>query len=63
MEEMPMSTQNNQQNEGMNAKDFLIGTLIGGLVGAATALLLSPKSGPELRGDIAEGYQSATQHG
>nr|WP_295970992.1 YtxH domain-containing protein [uncultured Bacillus sp.] len=43
------------QNKGdgnINAKDFLIGTLIGGIVGSLTALLLAPKSGKELRGDI-----------
>lgn len=51
-----MADQNN-----MNAKDFLVGTLIGGLVGAAAALLLSPKSGKELRGDLTGGYQTASQ--
>ncbi|MBB6445742.1 YtxH domain-containing protein [Bacillus benzoevorans] len=43
------------QNKGdgsINAKDFIIGTLIGGIVGSLTALLLAPKSGKELRGDI-----------
>jgi gas vesicle protein len=38
--------------EGLSGKDFLLGTMIGGLVGAATALLLAPKSGRELRSDI-----------
>ncbi|WP_078414062.1 YtxH domain-containing protein [Priestia abyssalis] len=38
--------------EGLSSKDFLLGTVIGGLVGAATALLLAPKSGRELRSDI-----------
>jgi gas vesicle protein len=36
----------------INAKDFLIGSLIGGIVGAATALFLAPKSGKELRDDL-----------
>ncbi len=36
----------------INAKDFLIGTLVGGIVGALTALFLAPKSGKELRGDF-----------
>ena len=31
---------------------FLLGALIGGLVGATAALLLAPKSGKELRGDL-----------
>ncbi|MFC3883259.1 YtxH domain-containing protein [Bacillus songklensis] len=38
--------------EGLNSRDFLLGTIIGGVVGAATALLLAPKSGRELRSDI-----------
>ncbi|SDB81217.1 YtxH domain-containing protein [Shouchella lonarensis] len=41
----------------MNTKDFLIGTLIGGIVGATTALFLAPKSGKELRGDLTEQAQ------
>lgn len=45
----------------MNTKDFLIGTLIGGLVGAAAALLLAPKSGKELRSDISEQAQIAKE--
>ncbi|RIW35709.1 YtxH domain-containing protein [Bacillus salacetis] len=36
----------------INAKDFLIGSLIGGIVGAATALFLAPKSGKELRDEL-----------
>ena len=47
--------QNNQQNnESMNTKDFIIGALVGGIVGAATALLLAPKSGKEMRSDLNE---------
>lgn len=41
-----------EQEKGINAKDFLIGALVGGIVGALTALLLSPKSGKEIRGDL-----------
>jgi gas vesicle protein len=33
---------------------FLIGTLLGGLVGAVLALLFAPSSGTELRGQISE---------
>ena len=33
---------------------FLIGTLLGGLVGAVLALLFAPFSGTELRGQIRE---------
>jgi gas vesicle protein len=35
-----------------SSKSFLKGVVIGGLVGAGIALLLAPKSGKELRGDI-----------
>src|SRR5690625_1105659 len=41
--------------EGINSKDFLIGTLIGSIIGASAALLLAPKSGKELRQDINQG--------
>lgn len=37
-----------------NYKSFLLGTLIGGAIGAVTALLLAPKSGRELRRDIVD---------
>ncbi len=39
-------------NDDVNSKDFLIGALVGGIIGAATALFLAPKSGAELRGDV-----------
>jgi gas vesicle protein len=38
-----------KENQQSGTKDFLLGALIGGVVGAATALLLSPKSGKEIR--------------
>ncbi|TFE25784.1 YtxH domain-containing protein [Cohnella luojiensis] len=37
----------------------LKGALIGGVIGATAALLLAPKSGRELRGDIRDRYASA----
>ena len=37
-----------------SSKSFLLGALIGGAVGAITALLFAPKSGRELRRDIVE---------
>lgn len=40
----------NAKNEpGTNSRDFMVGAIIGGLAGAAAALLLAPKSGKELR--------------
>lgn len=36
----------------VNSKDFIIGALVGGIIGAATALFLAPKSGAELRDDV-----------
>ncbi len=41
-------------SNGMNGKDFIIGTIIGGVIGAATALFLAPKSGKELRHNLNE---------
>ncbi|GLB58541.1 YtxH domain-containing protein [Cytobacillus sp. NCCP-133] len=43
-----------KSEENINAKDFMIGALIGGMVGAATALFLAPKSGKELQNDLNE---------
>jgi gas vesicle protein len=39
--------------ESNYTKGFIIGALVGGAAGAVTALLLAPKSGAELRKDIA----------
>lgn len=39
--------------ETIHVKDFVIGALVGGIVGAAAALLLAPKAGSELRNDVA----------
>ncbi|SHN04671.1 YtxH domain-containing protein [Gracilibacillus kekensis] len=47
--------QNNEENQNINSKDFLIGSLIGGIVGASLALIFAPKSGKELRGDLNQG--------
>ena len=44
-------------NENHYWKGLVAGTIIGGLAGAVTALLLAPKSGKELRKDIAEKSQ------
>jgi len=39
-------------NEGNTVKGFLLGLLAGGALGAALALLYTPKTGTEFRGDI-----------
>ncbi|MGM8215648.1 YtxH domain-containing protein [Bacillaceae bacterium W0354] len=44
--------------DSINSKDFLIGTLIGSIVGASVALLLAPKSGRELRQDLNQGART-----
>lgn len=40
---------------------FLLGTIIGGVVGSVTALMLAPKSGREMRGDLANGAKQVGQ--
>ena len=47
-------TNNTKRDEGMSSSNFVLGALVGGIVGAATALFLAPKSGKELRGDLSE---------
>lgn len=39
-------------DESASTKDFVVGALIGGIIGAAAALLLAPKAGRELRQDV-----------
>ena len=41
-------------------KTVLLGALIGGLIGAATALLSTPCSGAKLRRKILDGFPSKT---
>ena len=41
-------------NKGSYGTGFLVGALVGGAVGAIVALLFAPKSGKELRRDIAD---------
>jgi len=49
-----------EDKSAIDSKDFMIGALIGGMLGAAAALLLAPKSGRELRSDINEGAKYIT---
>jgi gas vesicle protein len=45
----------------MTAKGFVIGMLVGGVVGAGAALLFAPMKGEETRRKIAETSRSATE--
>src|SRR5690606_19594157 len=42
---------------------FFVGTLVGSVIGSATALLFAPKSGKELRGDIKAGTEKVIEKG
>ena len=43
---------------GGGGTSFLFGVVVGALAGAGVALLLAPKSGAELRGDLSESMNS-----
>ncbi|QGQ99621.1 YtxH domain-containing protein [Paenibacillus psychroresistens] len=45
-----------QMENSTKSSGLLLGTLIGGAIGAASAFLLAPKSGAKLREDIANKY-------
>lgn len=45
---------NSPTRESSNSRDFVTGAIVGGLAGALAALLLAPKSGKELRGNLNE---------
>jgi gas vesicle protein len=47
-------------SDKLDGKDFIIGAVVGGLLGAMAALLLAPKSGRELRQDITEQYSTVS---
>lgn len=49
--------------ESLGMKNFVVGTIVGGLVGAATALLLAPKTGVELRSDVITQASSLKEKG
>ena len=40
------------ENESSGAGSFLVGALVGGVIGAAAALFLAPKTGSEMRGNL-----------
>ncbi|WP_445489420.1 YtxH domain-containing protein [Niallia sp. 03133] len=45
---------NTRESENTSSKDFLLGAIVGGVVGAAAALFLAPKPGKELMNDVNE---------
>lgn len=48
-----MGSENGKKScSGLGAKELFIGGIIGGMIGAAAALFLAPKSGEELRRDL-----------
>ena len=49
-----MSSKNDEKNCGFAATQLVIGSIIGGAVGATAALLLAPKTGEEFRKDLQE---------
>ena len=46
------SYESDKRDDGIHAKDFIIGALTAPIVGSLTALLFAPKSGRELRHDL-----------
>jgi gas vesicle protein len=51
-----MTRWNDQESAGSG--NFLLGALAGALVGAGIALLMAPKTGAQVRGDLSTGYGS-----
>lgn len=50
-----------EDRNSINSKDFIIGVLIGGIIGAATALFIAPKAGKDLRQEITEQAKSLSE--
>ncbi|WP_424767402.1 YtxH domain-containing protein [Paenibacillus sp. sgz302251] len=48
-------------SEQQSSNGILLGAIVGGAIGAVTALLLAPKSGSALREDLASTCQTLTQ--
>ena len=49
---------NQYENGNGGSMNFLVGMVIGAVAGAGVALLLAPKSGKELRGDLTDSMTS-----
>jgi|GEM_PF-839819 len=50
-----------EEKDEQGTKDFFIGSIAGGILGAAVALLLTPKSGEELRQNLKETYEDVAE--
>lgn len=50
-----------EQKKSSNGKEFLIGALVGGIIGFSAALLLAPQTGRQLREELAETYQHVSK--
>lgn len=50
-----------EEEEGECCRDLLVGGLAGGILGAVAGLLLAPKSGDDLRQDIADTYHDVSE--
>lgn len=50
-----------EKDNDSTVKDFAIGGIAGGVLGAALGLLLAPKSGDEVRQDIADRYEDVAE--
>lgn len=57
-----MTTQQKEVNQ-TNTKGIVVGTVIGGVIGAASSLLLAPKGGKELREDISKQSKTVFEKG
>lgn len=49
------------QKQGLKAGEFVAGVIVGGLIGAAVALLTTPKTGKEMRRDLKDGIEIAKE--
>ncbi|MBM7703031.1 YtxH domain-containing protein [Metabacillus iocasae] len=52
MTEQNQPLKKEETKEGVRGKGLLVGTLVGSVLGATTALLVAPKSGKDLRADL-----------
>ncbi len=49
------------KNNGIQLRDFLIGAIFGGIVGAAVVLLTTPKTGREMREELSKSLETAKE--